>query len=76
MLKVSSFGGFEADGTSLKVESEYTDGMINFIVSEKYETYLNLHNYSIEDFIALYEIALVKTINGVLEMRKINMLKK
>ena len=60
----------------LKVESNYTDFMINFIVSEKYETYNNLHNYSVEDFLTLYEIALVRSINSALELKKIDMLKK
>jgi hypothetical protein len=50
--------------------------MINSIVSEKYETLLNLRNYSMEDFLTLYEIVLVKFVNEALEMRKINMLKK
>jgi len=50
--------------------------MINFIVSEKYETFSNLRNYSVEDFLTLYEIVLVKVVNEAMELRKINMLKK
>jgi len=52
--------------------------MVKFIVSEKYETILNLHSYSIEEFLALFELAIVKNVNQALEMKtaKQNMLKK
>lgn len=49
-----------------------------FIVSEKYETILNLHEYSIEEFLALFELVIVKNVNQAMEMKiaKQNMLKK
>ena len=52
--------------------------MVQFIVSEKYETMLNLHEYSIEEFLALFELVVVKNVNNAMEMKqaKRNMLKK
>jgi hypothetical protein len=52
--------------------------MVQFIVSEKYETILNLHEYSIEEFLALFELVIVKNVNQAMEMKiaKQNMLKK
>ena len=39
------------------------DGMVTLIVSEKYETLKNLYEYSVEDVLDLFEIALVSRIN-------------
>lgn len=52
--------------------------MIQFVVSEKYETMLNLHKYSMEEFLALFELIVVKNVNQAMEMKiaKQNMLKK
>jgi hypothetical protein len=52
--------------------------MIKLIVSEKYETLLNLHQYSVEEFITLFEIIFTKTVNQYLdaENMKRNMYKK
>jgi hypothetical protein len=52
--------------------------MIQLVVSEKYETILNLHQYSMEEFLALFELIVVKNVNQAMEMKiaKQNMLKK
>lgn len=52
-------------------DSKYIDAMIKTIVSEKYETIKNLHDYSVEEFIALYEIILVNTVTKALAMNKV-----
>jgi len=62
----------------LKAESPYINEMVQFIVAEKYETILNLHEYSMEEFLALFELVVVKNVNQAIEMKtaKQNMLKK
>jgi hypothetical protein len=79
VLKASSFGGSKQHNPGyLKSESTYIDDMIKLIVSEKYETLLNLHQYSVEEFITLFEIIFTKTVNQYLdaENMKRNMYKK
>ena len=79
MLKASSFGGSRQHNPGhLKSESMYIDDMVKLVVNEKYETILNLHQYSIEDFIALFEIVFTRMVNQYLdaENMKRNMNKK
>ena len=46
--------------------------MVELIVSEKYETMKNLHDYSVEEFLALYEMIVVKNIKQRLAMKALN----
>jgi len=55
-----------SDVITLKVETPYFDHMVKTIVFENYETLLNLREYSVEDFLALFEIVYIKKINSVI----------
>lgn len=45
--------------------------MVHLIVAEKYETIDRLRNYSVEEFLALFEIVFVQSTNKAIEMLKI-----
>ena len=47
----------------LNVESDYANQMIGFIIAERYETLLNLKQYTISEFLYLFECAIVYNIN-------------
>jgi len=51
------------DNISLKSESPYVDHMVRSIVFAQYETMPNLRKYSVEEFLALFEIIYVKNAN-------------
>ena len=47
----------------LDIESEYANQLIGYIVAERYETLLNLKQYTMTEFLYLFECAIVYNIN-------------
>lgn len=47
----------------LSIENEYMNPMIGCIIAEKYETLANLKQYTISEFLYLFECVIVYNIN-------------
>lgn len=47
------------------------DSWVQLIISKKYETLFNLYQYDMEDYLGLFELVLINTVNEALAMNNI-----
>ena len=64
-------GNSETASIKLKIKTKYLDDMMQTIIAEKYDTLTNLRTYSIEEFLAVYELAYVKQINRMIDLEAV-----